>query len=505
MVPFRLPRVVVAGLSGSTGKTFVAAGLLRALARNGHRVSGFKKGPDFIDAAWLGAASGGVARNLDTFLMGKASILESLARAATDSLAVIEGNRGLFDGLDARGSHSTAELARQVDAPIVLVVDVGKCTRTVAAMVLGCLALEPDLPLGGIILNRVGTSRQETVIRDALALVTDVPVMGTLPRLSRELLPSRHLGLVMPVERSDVERALEEMADTISRSIDIAAIQRLAEDAPLLGGRGPRDAVADQGEAAAQAGDASVGGEHPGEPVRIGVLRDEAFSFYYAENLEALEAAGAILVPISPLGDTALPQIDALYAGGGYPEVYASRLSANVALRGALGARIAEGLPVWAECGGLMYLATELVCGESRYPMVGALPIAVEQTKRSQGHGYVEAVVDTDNPFLAKGTRLRGHEFHYSKLAAPCPTRTTVLALERGTGIGCGRDGIAVGSVFASYMHLLASGSPFWAPALVRQARRARAHQSLEGESHGQYLSGRSSDRGRRGRVHPGA
>jgi cobyrinic acid a,c-diamide synthase len=204
--------------------------------------------------------------------------------------------------------------------------------------------------------------------------------------------------------------------------------------------------------------------------VRVGLLRDRAFTFYYPENLEALEQAGAELVDISPLDDEDLPNIDGLYAGGGFPEIYAEPLSANQALRQRLADRIADGLPVWAECGGLMYLARTLWQGGVAWPMVGALDVDVEQTTRPQGHGYVQATVAEDNPFLARGARLCGHEFHYSRLRAGSKSLPTVLELERGVGVGSGRDGLRAGNVMASYTHLHALGEPDWAPAVVQAA-----------------------------------
>jgi cobyrinic acid a,c-diamide synthase len=456
-----LPRIVIAGLAGDAGKTLVATGLIRALCRRGIRVAPFKKGPDYIDPSWLGAAADCPAKNLDSYLMPDSALLRSIASAELLDLAVIEGNRGIFDGLDAQGSHSTAALAKRLQAPVILVVDASKSTRTVAALVLGCLALDPALPLAGVILNRVGTLRQEQLIREALASSTAVPVLGAIPRLSPGLLPSRHLGLVMPGERVDRDRALDIMTDAVAATVDLEAVVRIAKSAPLL------PAPADEAIRPAAA---------PGLPVRVGILRDEAFCFYYQENLAALEEQGATLLPLSPLHDRQVPPIDALYAGGGYPEEHASALSANTSFRAALADLIACGLPVWAECGGLMYLATTLVVNQQHHPMLGALPIVVEQTARPQGHGYVTAAVDTVNPFFATGTRLRGHEFHHSRVVEMPAEVTTALALDRGCGVGGGRDGIVKGHVFASYLHIFAPGTPEWAEGFVRVAREASQH-----------------------------
>jgi cobyrinic acid a,c-diamide synthase len=456
-----LPRIVVAGLSGDAGKTLVAVGLARALARGGRRVAPFKHGPDFIDAAWLGAAAGEPGRNLDTYLMPAASIAGALQRAALHAdLALVEGKRGLFDGVDARGSHSTAQLAKLVGAPVVLVVNAAKATRTVSALVLGCRALDPELALAGVILNRVGTRRQEALIRRALADDTGVAVLGAVPRLEGCLLPSRHLGLVCAAERPERDEAIEALAGAVTDHVDVPRVAAIAAGAPGL-----RPAA---------------GREPPrgrGERVRVGVLRDAAFSFYYPENLEALEAAGAELVFVSPLADRDLPRVDALYAGGGFPEEHAAALAANEPLRAALRAALAGGLPAWAECGGLMYLARALVRDGREYPMVGALPVVVEHTGRPQGHGYMAATVDGWNPFFPVGTRLLGHEFHHSRVISGAGA-PTALGVERGAGLGGGRDGLVVGGVVATYMHLHALGTPAWAEGVVRAARRFAGRRS---------------------------
>ncbi|HET7825774.1 MAG TPA: cobyrinate a,c-diamide synthase, partial [Anaeromyxobacter sp.] len=394
---------MVAGLAGDTGKSVVTLGLARALVRRGVRVAPFKNGPDFIDAAWLGAAARAPGRNLDTYLMPAPTISAAMRRAANDAdLALVEGKRGLYDGADVRGSHSTAELAKLIGAPVLLVVKATKVTRTVAALVLGCQALDPDVELAGVVLNRVGTGRQETLICRAVLEETGLPVLGALPPLEGQPLPSRHLGLVCADEHPDREAALDALADAVVAHVDLDAVRAIAAGA----GDMPGALVTDPPRRA-------------GEKVRVAVLRDAAFSFYYPENLEALEAAGAELVFVSPLRDRALPPVDALYAGGGFPEEHAAALAANEPMRRSVAAELAAGLPAWAECGGLMYLARSIARDGRAYPMVGALPIDVEQTARPQGHGYMAATVDRPNPFFAPGARLLGHEFHYSRVAGP--------------------------------------------------------------------------------------
>lgn len=445
------PRLVIAGLAGDVGKSLVTLGTIRALRSRGSVVAPFKKGPDFIDAAWMGAAADRPGRNLDTFMMPESSIVSSVASAASDAdIAVIEGNRGLFDGLDAKGAHSTAQLSHLIGAPVVLVIDTTKVTRTVAAFVLGCRALDPELEIAGVVLNRVGTARQEKVITEAVVNEAGIPVLGAIPRLKQEHLPSRHLGLVTAFEHPERVAVLESLGRIIEEHVDVDALVRAARGtAPLPA----QDEVATLAESTPS--------------VRIGVLQDRAFSFYYPENLTALEDAGAELVPISPLEDTDLPEVDALYAGGGFPEVHADELTANERLRFQLRECIEDGLPVWAECGGLMYLAESLEREGHSLPMVGALPIVVEQKKKPQGHGYVSVRVDRANPFLPEGRVYRGHEFHYSRLRPGERVGETVFAVERGTCLGGGRDGIRVRNVVAGYTHLHALGAPEWAPGFV--------------------------------------
>lgn len=458
------PRLVIAGLAGGSGKTLLSVGLARALTQKGMAVAPFKKGPDYIDAGWLGAAAGRPGRNLDSFLMSPEALGEALVRGGAGELLLVEGNRGLFDGLDARGTHSTAELAKRLRAPVVLVVDVTKSTRTVAALVLGCQALDGALDLAGVVLNRVSTSRQERVIREAIAGSGGPPVLGALPRLDSDPFPGRHLGLLTAIEHPEGEVAMALAAEAVTRHLDLPALLRIAASAPPIEvGARPRPAA--------------------GRPVTIAVFRDQAVSFYYPDNLEALEEGGAELRFVSPLAGETLPEVDALYIGGGFPEAYADRLAQNHGLRRSLRSAAAAGLPIYAECGGLMYLARSLTVGGATYPMAGLLDLRVEQTPRPVGHGYVTARVEVANPFFERGATLCGHEFHYSRvIGAVAPP--AVLRLERGVGLGEGRDGLVSGRVWASYLHLHALGTPSWAPGLLalarlyQQERRARTEAS---------------------------
>ncbi len=318
---------------------------------------------------------------------------------------------------------------------------------------LGCRQLEPELRLAGVVLNRVGTARQEAVIREAVERYAGVPVVGAIRRLSDEdPLPGRHLGLLTAVEHPRRERAVARAATLVREQVDLDRVLAAAREAPEL--------TLSVTSREARAGE-----------LRVGVMNDPAFSFYYPENLERLEEAGASLVAIDPGSDPRLPELDALYIGGGFPEVHAARLAANGAFLADLRSRTAAGLPVYAECGGLMYLARELVADGVCYPMAGVLDLVVEQRSRPQGHGYEVGTVDRDNPYHPLGAELRGHEFHHSRVVGGKDAEATVLGLERGTGVGGRRDGIVRGRVWASYLHLHGLATPGWCNGFLSLAR----------------------------------
>jgi cobyrinic acid a,c-diamide synthase len=384
--------------------------------------------------------------------MEEGAIGRAVTAGSGADLLLVEGNRGLFDGVDADGSHSTATLAKMLGAPVILVVNVTKMTRTAAAPVAGAIQLDPDLDLAGVILNRVGTARQERVIREAIESATGVPVVGAIPRLKGDdPLPDRHLGLVTAVEHPHREGAIARAAAAVSDHVDLDRLTTLASAAPAV--------------------ELEVLDVRPGRArVAIGYFSDEAFSFYYPENLESLEAAGARLVAVSPSDDRAIPEIDGLYIGGGFPEVHAARLAENRGFAESVSKRVASGMPVYAECGGLMYLARELEVDGVVHPMSGVLDLVVEHTQRPQGHGYETITIDRDNPFHPTGTELKGHEFHYSRIVGGGDRQASVAEVTRGTGIGSEREGIVVGRVWASYLHVHASATPNWAAGFLASA-----------------------------------
>ena len=456
-----MPRLFVAGLSGGSGKTIVTLGLLLLLRRAGLDVRAFKKGPDYIDPAWLAWASAHPARNLDAFLMGAETVCASFMRHGTPGgINVIEGNRGLFDGLDAEGTYSSANLAEILAAPIVLVLDAAKMTRTAAALVLGCQKLAPRAAIQGVVLNQVNGQRHEHILREAIESICAIPVVGALPHLEDNPLPERHLGLVPPAEHHTTSSVERNLLAWMENRVDLDALLTIARTAPSLATR------ADERTPLPDA-----------HGLRIGCLRDSAFTFYYPENLEELERAGAELAPISALHATALPTgLHALYIGGGFPETHAKALSANTSFLESLRVSCAAGLPVYAECGGLMLLARSLTWRGVRSPMANVFPIDVEAFRAPQGHGYSELRVDAPNPFFAQGAVLRGHEFHYSRIVSGSDAVTSACAVLRGTGCYPGRDGLVTKSVLAAYTHLHAAATPQWAAGILTAARKFALH-----------------------------
>jgi cobyrinic acid a,c-diamide synthase len=453
------PRLLLTALRGGAGKTTLTLGLLAAWRAEGRNVVPFKKGPDYIDPAWHAIAAGRPSHNLDPFLMEGEQIKALVSRHAQVADALLmEGNRGLFDGLDAQGTYSTAELAKLLKVPVVLVVDCTMTTRTAAALVMGCQHFDPQVNLAGVILNQVARPRHEDILRKTIEHYCQIPVLGAVPRLKCAVFPERHMGLVPPPEHRAAQQAVRAAKDLAERYLNLPGLWQAASQAPPLPTASqPLYPVVDLQN-----------------PVKIGIVRDAAFQFYYPENLEALEQAGARLVYLNALNQAALPpDLDALYLGGGFPETNAAALAGNEDFRTSLRLAAEDGLPIYAECGGLMYLGRTIQTLEGRsYPMVGLLPHDFLMGQSPQGHGYTVLEVEGTNPYFPSGTCLKGHEFHYSRMQPePGPEATLVFRVTRGAGICGHRDGFVYKNVLATYTHLHALGAPDWAPALIRQAR----------------------------------
>jgi cobyrinic acid a,c-diamide synthase len=443
------PRIVVAGTHSGVGKTTVATGLIAALRRAGLRPAAAKVGPDFIDPGYHALASGRPPRNLDPWMCGTEALGPLAARAGAGAdLLVIEGVMGLFDGAADRTPTSTADVARELAAPVILVVDAGAMSGSVAALVSGFARFDPRLDVAGVILNRVGSAGHETLLRDALAPL-GLPVLGALRRDDRLTWRDRHLGLVPVAERpSDVRDALDHLAAAMAEQVDLDAVVRLAKGAPALGVkpvRLPPPVLP------------------AGTTLPVAVAAGRAFTFTYSDTLEALVAAGLEILPFDPARDRALPA-DAvgLIAGGGFPEVYAAELAANEPLLADAGRRIAGGLPTWAECGGLLWLCRSL---DGR-PMVGAIPAEGRMTDRLT-LGYRVATAIHDGPVAAAGATLRGHEFHYSRVEPAGD------ALRLSSRWGERSEGFATGNMLATYLHVHPGGDP---SPVTRFARACAAH-----------------------------
>ncbi|MGW7111300.1 cobyrinate a,c-diamide synthase [Streptomyces xanthophaeus] len=457
-----VPRLVVAAPSSGSGKTTVATGLMAAFAERGLAVSPHKAGPDYIDPGYHALATGRPGRNLDAFMCGPELVAPLFAHGAAGcDLAVVEGVMGLYDGAAGRGElASTAHVAKLLRAPVVLVVDASSQSRSVAALVHGFASFDPQVRLGGVILNKVGSDRHEAMLREALE-EAGMPVLGVLRRAPQVAAPSRHLGLVPVAERrSDALAAVSALAEQVRAGCDLDALLALARTAPPLDCEpwSPQAALAGPGAADALAG----GGALPGGRPVVAVAGGAAFTFSYAEHVELLTAAGAEVVTFDPLRDEALPAgTRGLVIGGGFPEVYAPELSATEKLRAAVAAFAAAGGPVAAECAGLLYLARSL----DGKPMCGVLDADARMSERLT-LGYREAVAVSDSALAAAGTRLRGHEFHRTVIepgagAAPAWGFTHP---ERRV------EGFVAGGVHASYLHTHWAAEPSVARRFVAAA-----------------------------------
>ncbi len=466
-LPPARPGIVVAALRGGSGKTIFSVGIIAALRSLGKSIAPFKKGPDYIDAGWLALAAGRPCYNLDTFLIDQEIILGSYhTHTQKTDFTVIEGNRGLYDCIDTRGETSTAELAKLLGLPVILCIDATKTTRTMAAVVGGILAFDPEVCIGGVVLNRVAGARHQSILTRSIESYTNVPVLGAVPKLKKQRFPERHMGLVPTPEHAWAQPAIDAIRSVAQKHLDLERIQTLAATAK------PIDHVA-------SANTLSLAAAENTDRPTIGVLKDAAFQFYYPENLEALESAGGRLVFVSPLMDGHLPPVDALYIGGGFPETHARELEANAAFRHQLKDLANSGLPIYAECGGLMYLGEQLELEDGIFEMSGVLPVVFGFSKRPQGHGYTIVHVERDNPFYATGTTLLGHEFHYSSVKEwKGDTDSLAFAMQRGNGFVDGRDGVCVNNVLATYTHIHALGTSAWAPALVARAKAYRVSQA---------------------------
>jgi cobyrinic acid a,c-diamide synthase len=443
----------------TSGKTTVAIGLCRELRRRGLRVQPFKKGPDYIDPLWLSQAAGNACLNLDFHTMSREEIGDAFGRELQGAdIGLVEGNVGLFDSVDLAGSNSNAEMAKDLKAPLILVIDAEGMTRGVAPLLLGYQAFDPGLTLSGVILNRVGGARHEANLRRVVEHYTDIPVLGLVHRQSGIEIVQRHLGLMPSNEDEAAERHIEAIRSQIAEQTDVDRILAIAAGAPAVAAPGPGT-------------EAKVSGL---PRVRIGVAQDQAFGFYYPDDLRALEREGAELVPFSPCGDPELPPVDGLFIGGGFPEYRMRELEANSRMRACIADFIESGGPAYAECGGLMYLARTLRWGDDAASMCGVLDADVAMHPRPQGRGYVRLQETPQAPWPRAGTvpsDIMAHEFHHSAVVAPGPGWVYAYRVLRGIGVDGRHDGIVHRNLLASYSHLRSVGGTRWPARFVNHVR----------------------------------
>ena len=481
-----MSRIFISAAHKSSGKTTVSIGLCAALRARGEVVQPFKKGPDYIDPMWLGLAAGRPCYNLDPYLSGEEEIRAAVARrmganphpnppprgrgqtwdevSCAASIGLIEGNKGLYDGLDLDGSNSNAALAVSIATPVVLVIDARGMTRGIAPLILGYQAFDRNVRIAGVILNQLGGARHEAKLRAVIEHYTDVPVLGALQSDERLTIVERHLGLVPSNEAAAARLRVETIGKVVAAQVDLDRLLALAREAPALP-PGGMPAAKDEPAPA-------------GPPTRIGIARDEAFGFYYPDDLDALREAGAELVAFDALRDKSLPPVDGLFIGGGFPEAHMEALAANTALRGDIRSAIEAGMPAYAECGGLMYLARGIEWNGRRAAMVGAIAADIVMHPRPVGRGYVHLRETGRGPWEQAGQRrmqtIRAHEFHYSSvenLAAGCEFAYEV---ERGHGIDGRHDGIVHRNLLASYSHLREVEGHPWARRFVNFVHRCK-------------------------------
>ena len=425
----------------SSGKTTLSIGLCAALKKRGHAVQPFKKGPDYIDPIWLGMAAGKACYNLDFYVAGAQETIDDYLHRGRDAdICLIEGNKGLYDGLDLDGSNSNAALAKAIQSPVILVIDVRGTMRGIAPLLIGYQVFDKAVNIAGVIANMTGGNRHESKLRAAVEEYTDIPFLGALENAPELGLSERHLGLIPGYEDPDSRQKIATIENAVTNSVDLERLLDISFQAGTL-----------------QPASLPLRAKAEFTELRIGIARDRAFGFYYPGDLEAFEQAGACLVPIDTLHDSSLPEIDGLFIGGGFPERHAAELSANAGLRKRLKTAIEAGLPTYAECGGLMYLARNLSWNGATHEMVGVLPADCEMHQKPRGRGYVKlAEIDATHPWITPGQAsktLYAHEFHYSSLENLAAESLFAYRVERGTGIQQQRDGLVCHNLLAAYVH----------------------------------------------------
>jgi cobyrinic acid a,c-diamide synthase len=460
-----MSRIFISAAHKSSGKTTISIGLCAALTKLNKHVQPFKKGPDYIDPMWLGAAAQRPCHNLDFYTMQDQEILESFARYQDGvDLNLIEGNKGLYDGLDLDGSNSNAALAKLLNAPVILVIDARGMTRGIAPLILGYQAFDKEVNIAGVILNQLGGSRHESKLRQVIEHYTEVPVVGAVHRDESMTIDERHLGLMPANETREATAQIELLSKQIGAQVDLEKIQTIAHSAPALAL--PALNRIDNGKRS--------------EQVTIGIARDAAFGFYYPDDIEAFAACNAELVNIDLMNDDNLPAIDGLFIGGGFPEIQMAQLENNKQMRSAIYDAIHNGLPCYAECGGLMYLARSITWNNQTHEMVGIIPGDIQMLEKPQGRGYIRISASEYSPWPAGETvksEIYAHEFHYSSLNNVPADTIYAYNVHRGTGIDGKHDGIVFKNMLACYAHLRNTHQSPWVKGFVDFVRKHKQAQ----------------------------
>ncbi|MDQ7069842.1 MAG: cobyrinate a,c-diamide synthase [Rhodobacterales bacterium] len=430
-----MARFLIAAAHKSSGKTVISTGLASALTARGDVVQCFKKGPDYIDPMWLHAASGRPCYNLDFNTMSPIEFSAlACAKASDADIAMIEANKGLYDGVAVDGSDSNAALAKALKTPVILVIDCNGMTRGIAPLLIGYLAFDPDVNIAGVILNKVGGPRHEGKLRAAIAAYTDLPVIGAVPRNSALDLGERHLGLTTPSETDELTTRIAKIGEIVGASVDLDMLFKIAETAPTVT------------PAALPTSNPKFAG------LRIAIARDPAFGFYYPDDLDAFTDLGATLIPFNAFTDTHLPDADAVFIGGGFPETQMGALSANQNLRDDIRTKLQSDLPAYAECGGLMYLCRAMIWDGTSHPMCGVVQGDAVMNARPQGRGYVAYTATDAHPWAAPHPS-KAHEFHYARIDNLGDDTVFARKMTRGSGINGTHDGVVVHNVVAGFCH----------------------------------------------------
>jgi len=457
-------RFLISATHRSSGKTTVSVGIAAALRERGLVVQPYKKGPDYIDPLWLGTAAGRHCRNLDFFLSPEDELRAQFARYGCDAdVCLVEGNQGLYDGLDLEGSNSNAALAKLLGLPVILVIDGRGMTRGIAPLILGYQAFDPDVRIAGVILNKLGGHRHESKLRAVIEHYTTIPVIGAIQSDPRMQLVERHLGLMPANESHAAERHIAEIAQAVAEQVDLDRLLELSATDVAL----PRPPLKVS---------------HGDTPVRIAIARDAAFGFYYADDLDALRLAGAELIFFDTLRDPRLPDCDGLFIGGGFPESFLDQLDANVGMRNSILDAIESGLPAYAECGGLMYLARTIEWRGRKRRMVGAIAGDIVMQEKPVGRGYVRLQPTAAHPWRADPDMpvINAHEFHYSDIRNLPADTVFAYEMRRGHGVDGSRDGIVHKNLLASYTHLRSTAGCDWPLRFVNFIRQAIQRQESQ-------------------------